>query len=130
MVNKTDAKGKPLYISGSSFQVDEDTLGIIVADFDVAIVTGTEVDTTADPFSGNTIADAAPGNAVVEYVYSISSGAADDQVDGIQGNNFVRFGAGNDIFYAGCGIDIVRTGSGDDFGSLGEGDDTVYFIVD
>ena len=64
------------------------------------------------------------------FDYYVNTGAANDQVGGSQGNDFIRLGAGDDTFNAESGDDIVRMGSGDDFGSLGDGDDIAYFTID
>ena len=128
--NAEDSNGNPLAGSGSTFQIEEDYQGSVIANLDGAITDGSQVDTSTETFSGNTIAEAAPSNASNEYDFYISTGAGDDQVGGSQGNDFIRLGAGDDEFNAGDGNDIVRMGSGDDFGTLGQGDDIIYLTVD
>ena len=78
-----------------------------------------------------------PGDVDVKYIrpkfafdYYHNTGAADDQVGGSQGSDFIRLGAGDDTFNAGSGDDIVRMGSGNDRGSLGDGSDVAYFTID
>jgi len=123
-----DANGNVLNGSGSTFQVDEDYEGSVVANLEGAI-TGSKVDTSTETFSGNTIADAAPSNTD-DFDFYISTGANDDEVEGSAGNDFIRLGAGDDVANAEGGDDVVRLGSGDDVASLGAGNDVVYFTID
>ncbi|WP_413404376.1 MULTISPECIES: calcium-binding protein [unclassified Synechococcus] len=128
--NAVDANGNPLAGSGSTFQIDENYQGSVVANLEGAITDGSKVDTSTETFSGNTIADAAPSNATDEFDFYVNTGAADDEIGGSQGSDFIRAGAGDDVVNAGAGNDIVRLGSGDDLATLGEGDDVAYFTID
>lgn len=118
--------------SGTAFQVDENYQGRVIANLDGAAITGANVDTSIDTGNG-TIADNAPpsvsdGSLAIDYY--VNGGAADDEIQGSRGNDFIRAGAGDDKVNAGAGNDIVRTGTGDDEVTLGAGDDIVYFTVD
>ena len=125
--NAKDADGGELDASGSSFHIADDYRGTVIANLEDAIVDGT-VDTTADTGNGS-IADNGPTGAG-DVNYYINSGAANDQIGGSKGADFVRLGAGDDTFNTGAGNDIVRVGTGDDTGSLGKGDDLLYLTVD
>jgi len=128
--NAVDANGNPLAGSGSTFQIDDDYQGSVIANLEGAITDGSKVDTSTETFSGNTIADAAPSNAADEFDFYVNTGAAADEIEGSQGSDFIRAGAGDDVVNAGAGNDIVRLGSGDDLATLGDGDDVAYFTVD
>ena len=128
--NAVDANGNPLAGSGSTFQIDEDYQGSVRANLEGAITDGSKVDTSTETFSGNTIADAAPSNAADDFDFYVNTGAADDEIGGSQGSDFIRAGAGDDIVNAGEGNDLVRAGAGDDVVTLGQGDDIIYYTVD
>ena len=134
--NATDSGGGELNAAGSSFQIADSYKGTVVANLSGAIVDGTKVDVSTDTGNGSIGANL-PGStsssgfaSSTEIDYYINTGAANDQVEGSRGNDFIRLGAGNDTFNSGAGDDIVRTGSGDDSGTLGAGEDVVYFTVD
>ena len=133
--NATDAAGGELNAAGSTFQIADSYRGTVIANLSGAIVDGTKVDVSTDTGNGSIGANL-PGSASNAFAtsadidYYVNTGAANDQVEGSRGNDFVRLGAGDDTFNAAAGDDIVRTGAGNDTGSLGAGEDTVYFTVD
>jgi Ca2+-binding RTX toxin-like protein len=131
-----DAEGNPLSGSGTSYQVADDYQGPSVANLGGAITDGAKVDPSTATVGGGTIASNLPGvdsNAFATAAnldFYVNTGAANDQVQGSQGNDFIRLGAGNDQFNAGAGDDIVRVGIGNDSGTLGAGNDILYLTVD
>ncbi len=127
-----DADGNPLSASGSSFQIDDDYQGSAVVNLEGAITGGEAVDAGTDAVGGGTIADNAPAdpNVFDNLDFYVNTGSGNDQVQGSQGNDFVRLGAGSDSFNLGAGDDIVRVGTGNDSGTLGLGDDILYLTVD
>jgi Ca2+-binding RTX toxin-like protein len=127
-----DADGNPLSASGSSFQIDDDYQGSAVVNLEGAITGGEAVDAGTDAVGGGTIAgNAPPGPNVFDNLdFYINTGAGNDQIQGSQGNDFVRLGAGSDSFNLGAGDDIVRVGTGNDSGTLGLGNDILYLTVD
>jgi Ca2+-binding RTX toxin-like protein len=131
-----DAEGNPLSGSGTSYQVADGYQGSAVVNLDGAITDGADVDTSTAAIGGGTIASNLPGSdsnafaTAANLDFYVNTGAANDQVQGSQGNDFIRLGAGNDQFNAGAGDDIVRVGIGNDSGTLGAGNDIVYLTVD
>jgi hypothetical protein len=131
-----DADGNSLSGSGTSFQIADDYQGSAIVNLNGAITGGTTVDTSTEAVGGGTIASNLPGGDSNAFAtpanidYYINTGAANDQVEGSAGNDFIRLGAGDDAFNAGAGDDIVRMGTGNDAGTLGAGDDIVYLTVD
>ena len=131
-----DADGNKLSSSGTSYQIADDYQGGAVVNLNGAITGGDNVDTSTDATGGGTIASNLPGSdgnafaTAANIDYYVNTGAANDQVEGSAGNDFIRLGAGDDAFNAGAGDDIVRMGTGNDAGTLGAGDDIVYLTVD
>ena len=130
-----DGAGNALSGSGAAFQIDESYQGTAVVNLQGAIVDGTKVDTSINTGTGS-IADNLPGSdsnafaTAADIDFYINTGAANDQVEGSAGNDFIRLGAGNDNFNSGEGNDIVRVGIGNDAGTLGAGNDILYLTVD
>ena len=123
--------GDPLDAAGSAIQIDDNYRGTILANLQNAITDGGNVDTEIETFAGNSIADNLPGKEGDNTLsYYLNGGAANDNIEGSGGRDFIRLGAGDDRFDAGGGNDVVRLGAGDDEGFLGAGNDTVYFTVD
>ena len=122
-----------LGVSRLSDALEKQALEQLSTDFGKLTIRNFEWDQGSPEFIGfdesTAFAKLAP-RLVPETDYYINTGAADDQVGGSQGNDFIRLGAGDDTFNAESGDDIVRMGSGNDFGSLGDGDDIAYFTVD
>jgi Ca2+-binding RTX toxin-like protein len=122
--------------SGTAFQIDENYQGSVNANLNGAITGGEKVDGSTETPAGNTIADNLPGEdsnafaTTTDLDFYINTGAANDQVQGSSGNDFIRLGAGDDVFNSAGGDDIVRVGTGNDSGSLGAGDDILYLTVD
>ena len=131
-----DADGNKLSGSGTAFQIDENYQGSATVNLNGAITGGEKVDTSTETPAGNSIADNLPGGDSNAFAtasnldFYISTGAANDEVQGSAGNDFIRLGAGDDVFNAAGGDDIVRVGTGNDSGSLGAGDDILYLTVD
>ena len=138
--NATDASGNLLSGAGSSFQVDSEFQGSVIANLEGAITDGPTVDLATETQFGGTVADAAGGVIegedgaepllAGEFSYYFNGGAGNDQIEGSQGSDFIRGGAGNDNIDAGAGDDLVRIGSGDDTVELGAGADVLYWTVD
>ena len=126
--NAVDADGNPLDGSGSTFQVDENFEGTVIANLNDAIIGDTKVDLNTETQNG-TIADNAPAGAD-GIDYYLNGGAGNDTLGGSAGNDFIRGGAGDDTINAEQGNDIVRVGAGDDQVSLGTGEDVLYLTVD
>ena len=119
---------EPLDGSGSTFQVDEDFEGTVIADLDGAIIGNAKVDLDTETQNGS-IADNAPAGAD-GIDYYVNGGAGNDQLGGSAGNDFIRGGAGDDSINAKAGNDIVRPGAGTDDITLGTGEDVLYLTVD
>jgi Ca2+-binding RTX toxin-like protein len=131
-----DADGNRLSGSGTAFQIGDDYQGTAIVNLNGAITGGEKVDPSTETPAGNTIADNLPGEDSNAFAttfnldFYVNTGAANDQVQGSAGSDFIRLGAGDDVFNAAGGDDIVRVGTGNDSGSLGAGDDILYLTVD
>ena len=129
-----NAEGNPLSGSGTSYQVADEYQGSVTVNLIGAITGGSDVDSSIAAVGGGTIADNLPGgdsdSTETNLDFYVNTGAANDQVQGSQGSDFVRLGAGSDNFNLGAGDDIVRVGTGNDSGTLGLGNDILYLTVD
>lgn len=135
--NVETSSGDPLDSAGSSIQIDDNYRGTTLVNLQNSITEGGLVDTSTETFAGNSIADNmpgkdSPGNTTdnAQLTFYINGGAANDNIEGSAGKDFIRLGAGDDKFDAAGGNDIVRVGTGNDEGFLGTGDDIVYLTVD
>lgn len=128
--NANTAAGAELSASGTIFQIADNYQGTTIANLEGAIVDGTKVDLNTAAVGGGTIASNLSGSTNIDIDYYVNTGAANDQVSGTQGGDFIRAGAGDDVVNAGAGNDVVRLGSGNDTATLGSGDDVALFTVD
>jgi hypothetical protein len=135
--NVETSTGDPLDAAGSAIQIEDGYKGTVLVNLQSAITAGGLVDTKTITPEGTSIADNMPGKDIetnntanAELAFYVKSGAANDNIEGSGGRDFLRLGAGDDRFDAAGGDDIVRLGAGDDEGFLGAGNDIVYLTVD
>ncbi len=135
--NVETSTGDPLDAAGSAIQIEDGYRGSVLVNLQSAITQGGFVNTQINTPEGSSIADNMPGKDTntnttgnAELAFYVKAGAANDDIEGSGGRDFLRLGAGDDRFDAAGGDDIVRLGAGDDEGFLGAGNDTVYLTVD
>ena len=100
-----------------------DLIGVVAANFDVALTITVNGGDGGDTIFGSDFADSLVGGHGAD---SITGALADDTLDGSNGNDTISGGVGDDSIFGGDGADSIHGDAGDDTVVAGNGADQVF----